>query len=56
MLIAATTDGWLHWRRPYPGDLAWRRYGHAQLVVGMTAIGHDLYAATSDGKLWHRPA
>ncbi len=54
-LFAATTDGNLHWRHPYGGDLPWHRYGHAQDVVGMTAIGDRLFVATQQGKLWQRP-
>ena len=53
-LFAATTDGHLHWREPYGYDLPWHRFGHAQEVVGMAAIGDLLFVATRDGKLWRR--
>jgi hypothetical protein len=53
--FAATTDGYPHWRDPYGAGLAWHRSGHAQDVVGMTAIGDRLFVATQQGKLWPRP-
>ena len=53
-LFAATKNNILWIRSPVDNDIPWIGIGHANNVVGMTALNGYLFAATGDNKLWKR--